>query len=103
YLEKRDARYKAALDKAIGFVLESQYPMGGRAPGFPEPRESRHHAPADYPRYLTFNDGAADENIDFLLLCHQALGDPRAREAIARGMQAFLAPQPPMHKPGWAL
>ena len=29
YLEKRDARYRAPLDRAIGFVLDSQYPIGG--------------------------------------------------------------------------
>jgi hypothetical protein len=29
YLEKLDPAWKPALDKAIGFVLESQYPIGG--------------------------------------------------------------------------
>ena len=28
YVEKRDPKYKPALDKAIAFVLDSQYPHG---------------------------------------------------------------------------
>ena len=29
HVEKKDRRYKAPLDRAIGFVLNSQYPIGG--------------------------------------------------------------------------
>jgi hypothetical protein len=35
YAEKRDPKYKPALDKAIQFVLDSQYPIGGWPQRYP--------------------------------------------------------------------
>ena len=35
YLEKLDATFKPALDKAIAFILESQYPLGGWPQRYP--------------------------------------------------------------------
>ena len=35
YVEKRDPRYKPALDKALAFVLDSQYPIGAWPQRFP--------------------------------------------------------------------
>ena len=35
YVEKLDSRYKAPVDKAIQFVLDSQYPVGGWPQRFP--------------------------------------------------------------------
>ena len=75
YVEKRDSKYKPALDKALAFVLDSQYPIGAWPQRFPLKNEFSHHGHPDYTSYLTFNDGVAGENIDFLVLCHQALGD----------------------------
>ena len=59
------------LEQAIGFVLDSQYPNGG----WPQrwPRRSRLSRPT--PRYITFNDDVAAENIKFLIMVYQALGD----------------------------
>jgi hypothetical protein len=45
----------------------------------------------------------AGENIAFLVLCYQALGDARVLDAITRGMHAFLAAQQGPPQPGWAL
>jgi len=103
YVEKRDATYKRALDKALAFVLDSQYPIGAWPQRFPLKNEFTHHGQADYTSYLTFNDGVAGENIDFLVLCHQALDEPRLRDAITRGMAAFLVTQMGPPQPGWAL
>ena len=103
YVEKRDPRYKPALDKALAFVLDSQYPIGAWPQRFPLKNEFSHHDHPDYTSYLTFNDGVAGENIDFLVLCHQALGDGRVRDAITRGMSAFLVTQMGPPQPGWAL
>ena len=48
YLEKRDPRYKPALDKAIQFVLDSQYPDGFWPQRFPLQHEFSHHGLPDY-------------------------------------------------------
>jgi hypothetical protein len=103
YVEKRDATYKPALDKAIGFVLASQYPNGGWPQRFPLRSEFRPHGQADYTSYVTFNDGVSGENVEFLLKCYQALGDRRVLDAIARGMHVYVATQQQAPQPGWAL
>jgi len=102
YVEKRDAKYKAALEKAVRFVLDSQYAIGAWPQRFPPPHASSAGYPA-YASYITFNDDVAAENIDFLLMNYQALGDTRVLDAIARGMNAFLVTQQPPPQPGWAL
>jgi PelA/Pel-15E family pectate lyase len=103
YVEKRDPRYKPALDRAIQFVLDSQYPIGAWPQRFPLQYEFSHHGLPDYTSYPTFNDDVAGENIDFLLMCYQALGDRRVLDAITRGMNAFLVTQQGAPQPGWAL
>ena len=48
YVEKRDPRYKPALDRAIAFVLDSQYPIGAWPQRFPLQSEFSHHGKPDY-------------------------------------------------------
>lgn len=103
YLEKRDPRYRPPLDKAIRFVLDSQYPVGAWPQRFPRPTEFAPHGNADYTSYITFNDDVAAENIDFLIMCYQALGDAGVLDSIVRGMNAFLVMQQGQPQPGWAL
>jgi PelA/Pel-15E family pectate lyase len=103
YVEKRDPQWKPALDQAIRFVLESQFPGGGWPQRFPPGREPLPGADPDYASYITFNDGVANENIEFLMLCYQALGERRLLDPIARGMHAFVALQQPAPQAGWAL
>jgi hypothetical protein len=103
YVEKRDSKYRPALDKALAFVLDSQYPIGAWPQRFPLQHEFSNHGQPDYASYLTFNDGVAGENIDFLVLYQQALGDRPVRDAITRGMSAFLVTQMGPPQPGWAL
>jgi hypothetical protein len=57
----------------------------------------------DYPSFITFNDDVAAENIDFLLMCYQTLGEIRLREPIIRAMNTFLVTQQGQPQPGWAL
>jgi PelA/Pel-15E family pectate lyase len=98
YLEKRDEVYRAPLERAIDFVLASQYPNGGwpqrwpPAPGYPA-----------YAGYITFNDDVAQENVRFLLMVYRSLGLERVRPAILRAGEVFLATQQPMPQPGWSL
>lgn len=103
YVEKRDQRWKPALDKAIAFVLDSQYPIGAWPQRFPLKHEFNRPGHPDYTSYLTFNDGVSGENIAFLVMCHQALAHPRVRDAITRGMSALLVTQLGPPQPGWAL
>jgi hypothetical protein len=99
YIEKRDPKYRPALDKAIQFVLDSQYPIGG----WPQRYPARPDFIPDYTAFITFNDDVAAENIDFLLQCYQALGDGRVLDSIRRGMNAFIVLQQGPPQPGWAL
>jgi hypothetical protein len=103
YVEKLDARYKAPVDRAIAFVLDSQYPVGGWPQRFPLSHEFSKHNLADYSSYFTFNDDVAWENISFLILCYQVLGDQRLLDPITRGMSFFLVSQQGAPNPGWAL
>lgn len=103
FLEKRDAKCRRALDRALAFVLESQYPVGAWPQRYPPRNEFSHHGRPDYTSFLTFNDEVTAGNVDFLLKCYQALGDPRLPGAIRRGMDSFLATQLPAPQAGWAL
>ena len=103
YVEKRDPKYRPALDRAIRFVLDSQYPIGAWPQRFPLQYEFSHHGLPDYTSYPTFNDDVAAENIDFLVMCYQALGDPGVLDAMTRGMNAFLVTQQGPPQPGWSL
>ena len=103
YLEKLDPRYKVPLDKAIGFVLDSQYAVGGWPQRYPLRYDFSKPGHPDYTSYLTFNDDVAAENISFLILCYQVLGDQRLLEHIIRGMNFFLVTQQGPEQPGWSL
>lgn len=104
YLEKRDERFAEPLERAVRFVLDSQYDNGGWPQRFPfvEDAPALHGRP-DYTRYVTFNDDVAGENIKFLLMVWQTLGDQRARDCIDRAMEVFIETQQPAPQAGWGL
>lgn len=103
YLEKRDGQYRAPLYQAIDFILKSQYPIGGWPQRFPLMYDHPYPDHPDYSSFITFNDDVAAENIDFLLMCYQTLGEVRVREPIIRAMNAFIVTQQGQPQPGWAL
>lgn len=103
YNEKLDPKYRPALDKAISFVLDSQYPIGGWPQRYPLRHDYPRKDQPDYTSFITFNDDVAQENIDFLLMCYQVLGEQRVREPLVRAMNAFLTTQLGQPQPGWAL
>ena len=103
YLEKRDPKYRPSLDKAIQFVLDSQYPIGAWPQRYPRVAEHSTRGLPDYTAYPTFNDDVAGENIDFLVMCYQTLGDARLLDPILRGMNAFIVTQQGPPQPGWSL
>lgn len=98
YLERRAQRLRAPLERAIRFVLDSQFENGGWPQRFPLAGEPGHYA-----RQITFNDDVAGENIKFLLMVYQTLGDERALAAISRAMDVFVATQQPAPQAGWGL
>jgi PelA/Pel-15E family pectate lyase len=104
YLEKRDSQFAEPVELAIRFVLDSQYENGGWPQRFPfvEDAPSLHGRP-DYTRYITFNDDVAGENIKFMLMVWQSLGDQRARDTIDRAMEVFIETQQPAPQAGWGL
>ena len=104
YLERYDPVYKPALDKAIDFVLESQYPVGG----WPQRYPLRYDHPEDdgspdYTSYITINDGVHTNNINFLITCYQTLGEQRVLDPITRAMTCIIALQGGSPQAGWGL
>ncbi|MBC7767743.1 MAG: pectate lyase [Phycisphaerales bacterium] len=98
YLERRARKLRQPLERAILFVLDSQYENGGWPQRYP-----RHSEEEGYVREITFNDDVAGENIKFLLMAHQTLADDRALPAIRRAMEIFLATQQLAPQAGWGL
>jgi PelA/Pel-15E family pectate lyase len=103
HLEGRSREFRAPLERAIGFVLDSQYPIGGWPQRFPFAPPADLHGMADYTRHITFNDDVAGENIKFMIMVAQTLGDVRMADAISRAMNAFKITQQPKPQPAWGL
>jgi PelA/Pel-15E family pectate lyase len=103
YLEKNDPRYKPALDKAIDFVLKSQYPIGGWPQRFPLSYEHPYMGFPDYSSFITLNDGAMAGIIDFLVNCYMTLGDRRFIDPIYRAMHCIMLLQYESPVAGWGL
>jgi PelA/Pel-15E family pectate lyase len=102
YLVSLDPQYKPALDKAIEFVLKSQYPNGGWPQRYPLRHEFSHHGKPDYTSFVTFNDDVVWENVNFLIQCYATLGEQRLLEPIGRGMNVYLLTQQPPPQAGWS-
>jgi len=103
YVEKLDPKFKPAIDRAIQFVLDSQYPIGAWPQRFPLNHEFSKHGLADYSSYYTFNDDVVWENVSFLIQCYQVLGEQRLLDPVMRGMNFFIVSQQGAPNPGWAL
>jgi PelA/Pel-15E family pectate lyase len=103
FVEKKDPKHRVPLDKAIRFVLDSQYPIGVWPQRFPRAASVSLHGLPDYTAFATFNDDVAAENMDFLLMCYQALGESRLLDPIVRGMNAFISTQMGPPQAGWGL
>ena len=102
-MAKKAPDIKAALDRAIGFILDSQYPVGAWPQRYPPAPAFTKAGKPDYTAYLTFNDDVAAGNIEALTACYQVLGGERLRDAILRGMRAYVVTQQPAPQAGWAL
>jgi PelA/Pel-15E family pectate lyase len=96
HLERLSDEFRPALDKAIAFVFDSQYPVGGWPQRFPLDASS-------YTRHITFNDDVAGENIKFLIMVVQTTGDKRVMDPLKRAMDCFKATRQPKPQPAWGL
>ena len=103
YLERRARVLREPLERAVRFVLDSQYDNGGWPQRFPLVEGGGLHGRPDYTHQITFNDDVAGENIKFLLMAYQTLGDERALAAIRKAMGIFVATQQPAPQAGWGL
>lgn len=102
YVEKNDPIFRPALEKAIHFVLESQYPIGGWPQRYPLKYDHNFQGKADYSSFITLNDDVSIENIEFLLQCYQAMGLQDIKEPIIRAMNLFIVLQQGAPYAGWA-
>lgn len=102
YLEKHDPALRKPLDKAIDFMLKSQYANGGWPQRFPLMYDHPFRGKADYSSFITINDNVMPENIDFLLQCYQSLGMSQLKEPILRAMHLMRDLQQPLPLAGWA-
>ena len=103
YCENYDPKYRPAIDKAIDFMIESQYPVGGWPQRWPLRHDFVRNGNADYSSFITINDGVHTNNIKFLLDCYQMLGEDRVLEPISRAMQCVLILQGGKPQAGWAM
>lgn len=93
YLKKLDPKYKPALDKAIDFILKSQYPNGGWPQRYPLKHDFNKAGHPDYSSFYTFNDDVIWENVLFLIQCYETLGEQRFLDPIYKGMNFYLSVQ----------
>lgn len=93
YLQKLDPKYKPALEKAINFILKSQYADGGWPQRYPLKYDFNKAGHPDYSSFYTFNDDVIWENVNFLIQCYLTLGEERFLNPIHRGMDFYLISQ----------
>ncbi len=101
YVEKYDPSFRPALEKVIGLVLTSQYPVGGWPQRWPLKYDHPFQGKADYSSFITLNDDVIPENIDFLIQCYQSLGMQSLKEPILRAMNCVIILQQGAPYAGW--
>lgn len=102
YVEKNDPMFRPAVEKAVRFVLESQYPIGGWPQRYPLMHDHPFRGKEDYSSFITLNDDVSIENIEFLLQCYQAMGLQDIKEPIIRAMNMLIVLQQGEPYAGWA-
>lgn len=102
YVEKNDPIFRPALEKAIRFVLESQYPIGGWPQRYPLMYDHPFQGKEDYSSFITLNDDVSVENTEFLLQCYQAMGLQNIKEPIMRAMNTIIVLQQGAPYAGWS-
>lgn len=101
YIQKLDVKFKPYVDKAIKFVIKSQYPLGGWPQRYPLMYDFPHGYSDDYTSFYTFNDGVIENNIGFLIKCYVLLERKDLLKHIMRGMNFYLITQQGNPQGGW--
>ncbi|MGI5819892.1 MAG: pectate lyase [Armatimonadota bacterium] len=78
-------RHREAMDKALGMLLEAQYPSGGWPQIYPPPENE-----GDYRRYHTLNDASMPNTMLSLLAAWRSFGEQRYLDAVVRGADWLL-------------
>lgn len=94
YQEKLDPKYRPAIDKALDFVLESQYPSGG----WPQRWPLRNN----YSSCITLNDSVTQDAAALMLEAYGIFGDKRYRESAMRAMYLTILLQQGQPYAGWS-
>lgn len=102
YTTSKDEAYKAPLMKAIQFVLDAQYPVGGWPQRYPLQTDYHPEPITDYSSYLTYNDNVTVGCIDFLIKAHGVFDEPAYLAAARRGMYFVILSQYGAPQAGWA-
>lgn len=102
YMTTMLPEYLIPLQKALDFILVSQYPNGGWPQRYPLRYEFVHDGLPDYTSLYTLNDNAISNTINVLLDAYEQLGDERYLEAARRGGDFFIISQGPEGQAGWA-
>ncbi len=101
YMETLDPKYRTPLLKALDFIVEAQYPLGGWPQRYPLMYDYPHDGHEDYTHFYTFNDGIIVNNIRLLMKAWERLGVHKYREAAIRGMNFVKLSQLPPPQAGW--
>lgn len=102
YMKTLLPEYLGPLQKALEFMLISQYPNGGWPQRYPLRYEFVHDGFPDYTSMYTLNDNAMSNTISVLLSAYEQLGDERYLQAARRGGDFFIISQGPAGQAGWA-
>lgn len=125
-IDPQDRRLRAALDRAVAFVVRTQFRGGPADGGWPQraprvrntvtemlwpetvpdwvPDDARHGMEdGDYTGMVTFNDNVIGENIKLLLMCAMSLGRQELLAPVRRAMECVRRLQQPAPQAGWGL
>jgi len=94
--------YLGPLQKALNFMLISQYPNGAWPQRYPLTFDHVQDTLPDYTSMYTLNDDAMKTIIDVLLDAYIQLGDERYLESAKRGGDFFMISQGPEGQAAWA-
>ncbi|MGK9476074.1 pectate lyase [Melioribacter sp. OK-6-Me] len=96
YLISGDTSIEKSLNKAIDFILKSQYDNGAWPQRYPI-IDSTH-----YSAFYTYNDYVIWNNLKFLILCYASLKYESLFKAIEKAMNFYILSQYKKPQAGWA-
>ncbi len=102
YMEKKDKEFGKSVEKAIRFVLNSQYKNGGWPQRYPIKTDHPFRGKPDYTPFITLNDDVMMGNIEFLIHCYHYLGRTDLEKPILNSMYLMRDLQYKEPLAGWS-